>query len=120
MMKRLVLPLFLMSLMGCGSEKKEVIGEVELIDKTQLTEVMSNDILLVDVRTSSEYNQGFIKGAVNIDYTQSDFEKRMAHFDRKIPVAVYCGRGGRSAGAAKKLQEMGFVKVYDLDGGYTE
>ncbi|MEM6814923.1 MAG: rhodanese-like domain-containing protein, partial [Bacteroidota bacterium] len=82
-------------------------------------EVISGDVLLVDVRTRPEYEKGFIEGAVNIDFKKSDFEKRMGHFDREMPVAVYCAKGGRSAEAAKKLQDMGFAKVYDLKGGYT-
>ena len=36
---------------------------------------------------------------------------------KDIPVYVYCRSGGRSASAARKMEELGFVKVYNLDGG---
>ena len=32
---------------------------------------------------------------------------------------LYCKSGGRSSRAAKNLKEMGFTKVYDMDGGIT-
>jgi rhodanese-related sulfurtransferase len=38
--------------------------------------------------------------------------------DKKKPVAVYCRSGMRSANAANILKEMGFKKIYNLDGGY--
>lgn len=118
-MKRLFIILLGLILWTCTSQEEKTTGEVQLLNKVQFTEVISGDVLLVDVRTSAEYDQGFIEGAVNIDFKKSDFEKRMSHFDREMPVAVYCAKGGRSAGAGKKLQEMGFAKVYDLKGGYT-
>ena len=30
---------------------------------------------------------------------------------------MYCYKGGRSAQAALQLKEMGFTKIYDMDGG---
>ena len=106
-------------LLACGAKEEKVIGEIELLEKAQFEEVIQGDVLLVDVRTPAEYDAGFIPGAVNIDFKQDDFEQRMKHFDKDVPVAVYCAKGGRSAGAAEKLKALGFKKVYDLKGGYT-
>lgn len=75
--------------------------------------------MLVDVRTDGEYTAGFIKGAVNIDISADDFDRKMSHFDKNVPIAVYCAKGGRSASAAKKLKNLGFTQIYDLDGGFT-
>src|SRR5690606_28231346 len=33
---------------------------------------------------------------------------------------VYCKVGGRSAEAASRLHELGFSKIYDLEGGYMK
>lgn len=74
-------------------------------------------VVLLDVRSSAEYQDGHIKGACNIDVRQPDFDKRIQLLDRKRPVAVYCKSGVRSRMAARKLVQKGF-KVYNLDKGY--
>lgn len=76
------------------------------------------DALIIDVRTPEEYEQGTrLKGSYCVDWQASDFEIRMANFDKKRPVYVYCGTGKRSHDAAAKMREMGFNRVYELKGG---
>ncbi len=64
-----------------------------------------------------EMAKGAIPGAQNMDYFADDFESQVETLDKAKPIYVYCKIGGRSARAAVKLQEMGFEKIYDLDGG---
>jgi rhodanese-related sulfurtransferase len=45
-------------------------------------------------------------------------EKLFAKLNKNKPVYVYCRSGARSQRAARKLVEMGFLKIYDLEGGY--
>lgn len=74
-------------------------------------------IQLVDVRTTSEYAEGHIDGAVNIDVQAPDFLQRaQAQLSAESPVAVYCRSGRRSASAAKTLAGAGFT-VTNLTGG---
>lgn len=80
--------------------------------------IQSSKVQLVDVRTAAEYNAGNIKGAKNIDVQGDQFKTLAAKLDKKRPVAVYCRSGMRSAKAASILKEMGFKKIYNLDGGY--
>lgn len=77
-------------------------------------------VRLVDVRTSKEYAEGHLAGAVNIDVNQSDFEQRSDYLtgDDGIQVAVYCRSGRRSMKAAESLSRRG-VRVLNLDGGIT-
>ena len=119
-MKKIYSILLVLTMIACSGKEERALGEVEVLEKPEFSKVITEDILLVDVRTAKEYEAGFIAGAVNIDYKQKDFEKRMSHFDRETPIALYCSKGGRSAKAAKKLQKMGFSKVYDLKGGYNQ
>jgi len=60
-----------------------------------------------------------LKNAQNICVTNNDFQEKVKKLDKNKPVYVYCEKGGRSANAAKILTEMGFKKVYDLQGGIT-
>lgn len=73
--------------------------------------------VLLDVRTPEEYNEGHIKGALNLDWNNENFEREAAQLDRDKPLFVYCKSGGRSAAATQALRNMGFTRVYELEGG---
>ena len=74
-------------------------------------------VVVLDVRTATEFKEGHIEGAVNIDYKQSDFvEKSMATLPKDKTIAVYCRSGRRSAGAAELLADEGY-KMVNLYGG---
>ena len=107
---------FLLALLGlntaCGQQNYEdtdVQGFAALVADTS--------VVVLDVRTASEFAEGHIARAVNIDYRQSDFEKKakaVLPLDKKI--AVYCRSGRRSAGAAALLGGDGY-KLVNLKGG---
>jgi rhodanese-related sulfurtransferase len=77
------------------------------------------DIQLVDVRTPEEVAEGTIAGAINFDFRADGFEEKLDVLDKSKPVYVFCRSGGRSANAASIMKEMGFTRIYDLDGGIT-
>lgn len=123
MKKIILLGVFLMffTLQSCKEYSKDVAdkGKIELISPQQVYDaVYSEDsVQLVDVRTPEEYKESHLKGAQNICVTSDDFREKVKTLDKNKPVYVYCKRGGRSADAAKQLKEMGFTKIYDMDGG---
>ena len=100
---------------SCKSEVKEgaTLPPVEFQQK--VSEVGTTQ--LVDVRTPEEFNAGHIEGAKNFNIDDAAFESQVATLDKTKPVLVYCKAGGRSSTAAKKLKELGFQEVYELDGG---
>jgi rhodanese-related sulfurtransferase len=75
--------------------------------------------ILLDVRTPGEFGQRHLAGALNIDINGSDFQSRIENLDRSQSVYVYCLRGGRSAAAAQILTDIGFSKVYEMQGGIS-
>lgn len=75
---------------------------------------------LLDVRTPEEFQSGHIDGARMANWNGPEFEAIAPSLDKTKPVFVYCLSGGRSARASKKLKEMGFSTVYDLQGGYLK
>ncbi|MFN0213854.1 MAG: rhodanese-like domain-containing protein [Saprospiraceae bacterium] len=81
--------------------------------------MLKNDstIQLVDVRTPGELQSGYIAGALNLNFHDADFSKKISQLDKNRPVMVYCAVGGRSGNAASQLSKMGFAMVYDLKGG---
>lgn len=80
--------------------------------------ITDNNVVLLDVRTEKEFNEGHIQNALNIDIKQDDFvEKAKATLPTEKTVAVYCRNGVRSALAANKLSAEGY-KVVNLEGGF--
>lgn len=74
--------------------------------------------LIIDVRTSMEYKQGHIEGAKNISFIGISFKKKASLLERQNPVFIYCQTEHRSPMAARKLQDLGYTRIYDLQGGF--
>ncbi len=90
------------------------------MDNTTFAEKLkgTTNAKLVDVRTSEEFQQGAIEGAINIDFQANDFESKISQLDKNQPTFIYCQAGGRSGKALKKMRELGFKEVYELQNGY--
>lgn len=72
-------------------------------------------IVLLDVRTQEEFDQGHIPGAVCLPNESITADMPVA-FDKDAEILVYCRSGRRSAEAAKKLAGMGYANVRDFGG----
>jgi rhodanese-related sulfurtransferase len=97
------------------------VDKFEILDYMEFKNQIVNNVQLIDVRTSEEFNAGHIEGAINIDFKNEEvFYQSFQRLDKKNPVYVYCRSGNRSKKSADKLLEMGFSKVYDLKGGYID
>ncbi len=89
---------------------------VELISPKDLNAKLG-DIQLIDIRTPREFNGGYIKGAININFFDRDFNDQMAKLNKDKELYIYCRSGNRTSKAAKRLKDQGFTKIYDLQGG---
>jgi rhodanese-related sulfurtransferase len=90
--------------------------EVEVKEASEL--IAQGNLVLLDVRTPGEVNQGYIAGARNLNIsTWDEFKAGVDKMDKTEPVMVYCKVGGRSHQAAVYLVENGFTQVYDIKGG---
>ena len=79
--------------------------------------ITNQDVVLLDVRTAEEYNDGHIQNAINIDVKQDGFiEEAKSTLPTDKTIAVYCRSGKRSAKAAGLLAKEGF-KIVNLEGG---
>ena len=77
----------------------------------------ADNVLLLDVRTDTEFASGHLNGATQIDFYRDDFEEALSKLDKSQPVYVYCRSGNRSGKAAKQMKALGFKEVYKLEGG---
>ncbi|MCI1188758.1 rhodanese-like domain-containing protein [Hymenobacter sp. DH14] len=76
--------------------------------------------VLLDVRRPTEFAQGHLPGARNIDVQAPDFARRVINLDSTRPTYVYCRSGARSAVAATQLKAAGFGHVFNLGGGILD
>lgn len=93
-------------------------GEVHLLTPAEFKEKSVN-YTIIDIRTPYEFKQGFIKGAVNINYYDKNFLENFVNYDKNEPVFIYCRSGNRTSSASKKIVKAGFLNVYDLQGGIS-
>ena len=100
--------------------EKKAPAKVQNIKPEQfdaLRKADTNSTVVLDVRTKKEYSEGHIPGSVMIDFTEDDFEQQVAKLDKDKTYLVHCAAGGRSARACKKMEQLGFKKLYNLEGG---
>ena len=95
--------------------QEKIIEDVNAEKFYQLIE--KGDGIIIDVRTSQEFNSGHIIDATNIDFYSDDFTDKLKIVRKDVPIYVYCRSGGRSSSAANKMEKLGFTKVYNLLGG---
>lgn len=104
---------FLLSCFNNNAQEKNLLEPSAYREKM----IMKKNFHLIDVRTSGEFQSGYLDGAQNIDINGGDFEQKIAKLSKDKPVFVYCLSGGRSAQAQKIFLEKGFKEVYNMQGG---
>ena len=105
----------LLTLIGLAACSQQAYDNAD--PNTFATRLTEPDVVLLDVRTANEYNEGHIANAINIDVKEGGFvEKAKSMLPAEKTVAVYCKSGVRSVIAAKMLAKEGF-KVVNLQGG---
>ena len=77
---------------------------------------MSNEVIILDVRTQEEFDEGHIKNAILLPDYQIETQIENAIIDKNQTILVYCRTGRRSEIASKKMIGMGYTKVFDFGG----
>ena len=78
--------------------------------------------IILDVRSESEYNTDHLDNAINIPFVDDSFELKVSNLDKDKTYLVHCAAGvvnGRSFNATRLMDNLGFEKVYNLEGGFT-
>jgi len=110
---------FLFALLSVNAQTATKIKTVEVATFAKEIKTTPKPQIL-DVRTPEEFSEGHIDKATNIDWQNENFVKNTEKLDKNKPVYVYCKSGRRSLKASEKLEELGFKKIYNLDGGYLK
>lgn len=107
---------------GCGEEKKDMNADVTFksisMDEGKKIIESEKGYIILDVRTSEEYNEGHIPGAINVANEDISTTKQSIEQlpDKTQKILVYCRSGNRSKQAAKKLAAMGYSNIVEFGG----
>ena len=96
-------------------------AEIKNEDVAKVDELIkSGKYTVIDVRTKEEYDAGHIKGALNFDYYNDDFEEKIESQlkDKNKPYILYCRSGMRSLYSAQILEDLGYTDVTNMKGGF--
>lgn len=80
------------------------------------TVTVTSDTVIVDVRTSEEYDAGHLDGAVNVDVQSPDFDSLITALPTDGEYVVYCASGNRSSSAVARMEGLGFTNITDAGG----
>ncbi len=93
------------------------------LTQQQWTELLVGDknAVILDVRSSEEFNSGKILNSINIDiYKGQGFVYLVDDLDKSKNFYVYCRSGARSGQACTVMNKMGISNAYNLLGGIME
>jgi molybdopterin/thiamine biosynthesis adenylyltransferase/rhodanese-related sulfurtransferase len=98
----------------------QVKTEIDEIDARAAAPLLDDGTVFLDVRERDEWDEGHIPGAVHVPRGNLESRIENAVPNRGGRIVVYCASGARSAFATKTLEELGYVDVVNLAGGYIE
>ena len=72
--------------------------------------------IILDTREQNEFDEGHIKGAILIPYTEIENKAIELLPDKDAQILVYCRSGRRSKIAAESLSKLGYTNVKEFGG----
>lgn len=110
---------------GCTGDETQTVTETQIIEVVTPQEafnmIESNrnnpDFVIIDIRTPEEFAEGYIEGAINIDYYSETFEDELDSIDKNKMYLIYCEWGNRSGATLATMEGLKFMEVYDIKSG---
>ena len=96
----------LLGLAACSSAPNSVGGANAL--------EVSDETILLDVRTPEEYAAGHLNGAQLLDFNAGDVAAAVPNLDPDAEYLVYCRSGNRSGQAIALMEQAGFTNLTNL------
>ncbi|MDL2213738.1 FAD-dependent oxidoreductase, partial [Bacteroides sp. OttesenSCG-928-N06] len=93
-----------------------ISGAMPVITWREMRDTVSNEAIILDVRTADEYSMGMIPGAINIPL--DELRSRLTELPTDKAIYIYCAVGLRGYLATKILTANGYTNIKNLSGGY--
>lgn len=102
---------------ACSSDNGDVEGYNKITAEEAKGIIDTEDnIIILDVRTQEEFDEGHIENAVLLPNTEIAERIEEIIPDKETKILVYCRSGNRSKSASMEMIEMGYMNVYDFGG----
>ena len=107
---------------SCGGDGDDGAADggirlLSAVDSAALLDDPPSGLVVLDVRTIEEFDEGHIAGAEMLDFYRADFRQQLDLLDKDTSYLIYCRSGNRSGQTAAIMEELGFTDVVDVDGG---
>ena len=110
---------FLMALLllaGCGAQSEESTYRQVNAEEAAIMMEEESSYIILDVRTTEEYSEKHIPGAINIPNETIGAEDIPELPDKEQLILVYCRSGNRSKQASEKLVKLGYTNIVEFGG----
>ncbi len=107
---------------GCGTVVKDTnvnndkSSVIEITAEEAKKEMDKGNVIILDVRTKEEYENGHIENSILIPLDEIESEAGNILKDKEQKILVYCRSRNRSSTAANLLAKMGYNNIYDFGG----
>lgn len=104
-------------MVGCENKESTSIA-YKTISSSDAYEIMNtrSDIVIIDVRSESEFESGHINNAINVPLDTISNDIINVVDDKDKTILVYCKSGNRSKTASEKLVSLGYTNVNNFGG----
>ncbi len=117
-MKKVIAAVFASALVLSGCSSNSAVTDLGAADF--VAQAQAEGVVIIDVRTSGEFNEGHIANAINIDVESMRFDEEIAALDKDVTYALYCRSGNRSSIAAGKMSDAGFTSILNAQVGFID
>jgi molybdopterin/thiamine biosynthesis adenylyltransferase/rhodanese-related sulfurtransferase len=97
---------------------REAKASIQEVNPQEADRLRADGVIFVDVREGTEWEQGYIPGALHISRSYLEQQIEAAVPDRDAKVVLYCAGGVRSAFGAQTLKELGYTNPVSMSGGF--
>ena len=117
MMKWISIITALLLLSGCAAPAQKGPGYRQISMEEAITMMDAEDnYIILDVRTSEEFRDKHIPGAINVANETIGAEEIPELPDKDQLILVYCRSGNRSKQASEKLAALGYTNIVEFGG----
>jgi len=115
-MNRYLVILFIVAIVFNYSCKDEAKSEIQVVSTEEMQEFSKiNDVKLANIKSSDSTNENLIEDSQNIDYLSPNFDNEIIKLDKSKPVIVFCKSSNDSVKCEEKMENAGFVKIYEVN-----
>ena len=98
---------------------RKIYRSRDSIYQDEIMSIVKNNqnVILLDVRSKQEYDEGHLKGAINIPVYELEYRVENELKDKQCIIIAYCSAGMRSRKAIEILRKLGYKNLYNVEDG---